>query len=57
VNPQVIVRLDALRKLRNLTEYTGDRVPAATVAECVSQAEALHETATTWLKTHRPELI
>ncbi|MGE5102575.1 MAG: hypothetical protein ACM3SX_21520 [Deltaproteobacteria bacterium] len=41
VNAEVIVRLDALRKLRNLTEYTGDSVPAATLAECLSLAEAL----------------
>ena len=54
---QVIVRLDALRKQRNLTEYTGDTVPEATVAECLSQAEALYGTATAWLRAHRPELI
>lgn len=54
---QVIVRLDALRKQRNLTEYTGDTIPEATVAECLSQAEALYGTAAAWLKAHRPELI
>jgi hypothetical protein len=57
LKPQVIVRLDALRKQRNLTEYTGDTIPDATVAECLSQAEALHRTAAAWLKANRPELI
>jgi hypothetical protein len=57
LNPQVVVRLDALRKQRNLTEYTGDTIPETTVAECLSQAESLYGTATAWLKAHRPELI
>lgn len=54
---QVIVRLDALRKQRNLTEYTGDTIPEATVAECLSQAEALYSAAAAWLKANRPELL
>lgn len=57
LDPSVIVRLDALRKQRNLTEYTGDTIPEATVAECLSQAEALYGSAAAWLKAHRPELI
>ena len=57
LDPQVVVRLDALRKQRNLTEYTGDTIPEATVAECLSQAETLYGTATAWLKANRPELI
>jgi hypothetical protein len=57
LDAQVIVRLDALRKQRNLTEYTGDTIPEATVAECLSQAEALYGTAAAWLKAHRPELV
>lgn len=57
VEPRVIVRLDALRKQRNLAENSGDPVPESTVAECVSQAEALHAAATAWLVAHRPELL
>src|SRR6266545_3643522 len=30
---RLVVRLDALRKQRNLTEYTGDTIPEATAAE------------------------
>ena len=37
-----IVRLDALRKQRDLSEYTGDTIPDASLAECLSQAEALY---------------
>ncbi len=54
---RVVVRLDALRKQRNLTEYTGDTIPEASVAECLSQAETLHATATAWLKSHRPDMM
>ena len=41
VNSQTVIRLDMLRKQRNLTEYTGDIVPESAVAECLSQAESL----------------
>jgi len=36
VDARTIVRLDALRRLRNSIEYTGDVVPAAALAECVA---------------------
>ena len=35
---QTLIRLDKLRKQRNLTEYTGDLIPESAVAECLSQA-------------------
>jgi hypothetical protein len=54
---RVIVRLDALRKQRNLTEYSGDTIPEATAAHCLLQAEALYATATTWLASNRPQLM
>jgi hypothetical protein len=57
LEPPVIVRLDALRKQRNLTEYTGDTIPESAVAECLSQAEALYGTAAAWLTANRPELL
>jgi len=57
VERAVVVRLDALRKQRNLTEYSGDTIPEATVAECVSQADALYVTVAAWLKSNRPDLI
>ena len=56
LEPKVIIRLDALRKQRNLIEYTGEMIPEATVAECLAQAQALHAAATNWLETNRPDL-
>jgi hypothetical protein len=57
VDRTVVVRLDALRKQRSLTEYSGDTIPEATVAECVAQANALYVIANEWLKSNRPDLI
>ncbi|MFM9882960.1 MAG: hypothetical protein ACKVQT_08030 [Burkholderiales bacterium] len=57
VEAKTIVRLDTLRKQRNLTEYAGDTIPEVTVSECRSQAEALYLMATGWLKSHKSELM
>lgn len=57
VDSQTVIRLDKLRKQRNLTEYTGDIIPESAVAECLSQAESLHAAAIAWLKKHKPNLL
>lgn len=36
-----VIMLDALRKLRNLADYSGDIVPESTVNECIIEAEKL----------------
>ena|SRR5271167_1799750 len=46
----LLIRLDKLRKQRNLTEYTGDLIPESAVAECLSQALSLHAATLNWLK-------
>ena len=40
---QTVIVLDALRKQRNITDYSGDLVPASAVESCVEQAESLLE--------------
>lgn len=57
VDARTIVRLDYLRKQRNVTEYSGDLVSDADIAECVKQAEALHSIALAWLKRNKKELL
>ena len=57
VDSQTVIRLDKLRKQRNLTEYTGDIIPESAVAECLARAEALHVVAHDWLKKHKPDLL
>lgn len=54
--PRVIV-LDALRKQRNLADYSGDLVPDATAAECLASAQDLLLYVQAWLAAHKPELI
>lgn len=53
---QVIV-LDALRKQRNVADYSGDLVSDAAVAECIQSAEELLDHVQGWLKKNKPELV
>lgn len=49
VDGATVIVLDALRKQRNSTDYTGDGVSDAVLAECIAQAEALLHRARTTL--------
>lgn len=55
VAPAQVIVLDALRKQRNLSDYSGDLVPDAVAAECLASAQALQAHVLAWLKAHRPE--
>src|SRR6267378_5968388 len=57
VDSHTLIRLDKLRKQRNLTEYTGDTIPESAVAECLSQAESLRVVTLDWLKKHKTTLL
>ena len=52
---QVIV-LDALRKQRYLSDYSGDLIPDAAAAECLTCAMDLLSHVRRWLNVHRPDL-
>jgi len=54
---QTVQVLDALRKQRHVTEYSGDLVPESAVLECVAQAQALHAAVLAWLKANQPKLL
>ena len=45
--------LDALRKQRNLTDYSGDLVSEAAVKSCLSNAKALRQHVYDWLLANR----
>lgn len=49
--------LDALRKQRNLADYSGDSVPESAVHACMSSATDLLSQAKIWLKANKPELL
>jgi hypothetical protein len=55
--PAEVIVLDALRKQRNLTDYSGDPVPEAVVAECLASAQALLAHLVAWLRVNRPEVM
>lgn len=57
IDSQTLVRLDKLRKQRNLTEYTGDLVPESAVVECLTQVKTLQAAALKWLKENRSALL
>lgn len=52
-----VIVLDALRKQRNLSDYSGDLVPEATAAECVISAKELLVHVGSWLKANKPDLL
>ena len=54
--PKVIV-LDALRKQRNLADYSGDLVPDSAAAECLASAQDLLAHLRAWLAANKPELL
>lgn len=49
--------LDALRKQRNLSDYSGDLGPDSTANECVTSARALFAYVEAWLQGNKPELM
>lgn len=52
-----IIVLDALRKQRNLSDYSGDTVPESAVTECFLHARAIDTALRSWLRKHHPELV
>jgi len=57
LDKQTVIVLDALRKQRNVADYSGDIVPASAVDECVKHAENLLHDVNHWLKENKTELI
>lgn len=53
----VMIQLDALRKQRNVADYSGDPVSEKAVAACIVQAHALQKTVLEWLSKNRPDLL
>lgn len=52
-----IITLDALRKQRNVADYSGDVVPESAVEQCIASARDLLDEIRVWLKRHRPALL
>jgi hypothetical protein len=53
IDSQTLVRLDHLRKQRNLMAYSGDLIPESAVTECLTQAQSLYAATHNWLKANK----
>ena|SRR3990167_8614081 len=52
IDNKTIILLDALRKQRNLADYSGDIIPESAVVTCINQAEKLLACFKSWLKSN-----
>jgi hypothetical protein len=57
VDSQTMVLLDALRKQRNVADYSGDLVPESAMRDCIKAAEQLFQDVTEWISANRPDLL
>ncbi len=57
LDKETVIILDALRKQRNVADYSGHIVPASAVDECVKYAENLLHDINYWLRENKPELL
>ncbi|PTB19486.1 DNA-binding protein [Trinickia symbiotica] len=52
-----VIVLDALRKQRNLSDYSGDLVSDSAVRACIESATELLSDVKQWLERNKPELV
>jgi len=57
LDKETVIILDALRKQRNVADYSGDVVPESTARDCLMHAESLLQNVSRWLKANRPDLV
>ncbi len=55
--PARITVLDTLRRMRNLSDYTGDDIDESSVEDCIVEADHLVRDVIAWLKAHEPRLL
>lgn len=55
-NARMVV-LDALRRKRNLADYTGDWIDEGLMESCIAEAKGLLTEVMTWLQQHQPDLL
>jgi len=54
---ETVIILDALRKQRNVADYSGDIIPESAARDCLMHAENLLQNVSRWLKENRPDLV
>jgi hypothetical protein len=51
IDNNTVILLDAMRKQRNIADYSGDIVPESIVKDCIFQAEELLKNFNQWFIT------
>jgi len=54
---KLMIELDALRKQRNVTDYSGDLVTDKACEACIKLANDLYNQVNQWIKENHPELL
>lgn len=54
---EIMIQLDALRKQRNVADYSGDPVTEKAVSACIGQAQVLQKAVLEWMRKNKPELM
>lgn len=54
---ETVMVLDALRKQRNVADYSGDLIPETAMKECIEQAKNLFDSVTSWIRKKHPKLL
>ena len=54
LDTDTMIILDALRKQRNVADYSGDIVPESAVTECIAHAEKLYQVVSAWIEENIP---
>ena len=57
LDKETVIILDALRKQRNVADYSGDIVPESAARDCLMHAENLLKNVNRWLNANRPDLV
>jgi hypothetical protein len=57
IDISTMVVLDALRKQRNVADYTGDLVTESVVEECIGHAKNLFAEVSEWIESAHPDLF
>jgi len=57
VQAKRVAVLDALRRQRNVADYTGDDIDDSTAEHCIEEAEGLIEDVLAWRKLNRHALV
>ena len=52
-----VIVLDALRRQRNVADYSGDLVTDASVTECITYAKRLSHQVNDWISVRHPDLL